>query len=94
MIVTIRSATDGSVITASTIAIKATNIDTGETETKTLTVPHLGVLKFDNPTLLCEGSNVRLEVDSSTPGFVESQTQIYYRIDKRFEEVDFFVSTV
>lgn len=91
LIVTIRSATNGQVITDS-ISIVATNIDTMVTETFPLTGPHLGVLKISNPTLVCEGSNLRLEVSGSIPGFVGSQ--IFYRIDKLFEEVDFFVSTV
>ena len=91
LIVTIRSASDGKVITDS-ISIVATNIDTMVAQTFPLTGSHLGILKISNPTLVCEGSNLRLEVAGSSPGFVGSQ--IFYRIDKLFEEVDFFVSTV
>ena len=83
MHVTVKDNTDSSTI--SDLSITATNIRTSENAMEDTDAN--GLVVFDDPNLLCEGSDLMVVASGSCNG-----SYVFYRLDKGINEVDFFVS--
>ena len=83
MRVTVKDNTDSSII--SDLLITATNIRTSENAMQETNAD--GLVVFDDPNLLCEGSDLMVVASGNCIG-----SYVFYRLDKGINEVDFFVS--
>ena len=86
--VTVKDNTDSSIISNSTITAK--NIRTSEEDMQETDAN--GLVVFNDPNLLCEGSDLMVHLNGTINSGNCSGSYVFYRLEKGINEVDFFVS--